>query len=611
MKSPGTIKTAVSAIFERHSLLCSAAVLLISALGTTVLSLALAIGTYDVQQFFGYFTHPLILLLNYLPVLLLQIILVAAFKRHSVAFFLTSTLILLPSIGNFFKIKTRFEPFTFADMGSVFAGLEVANKYQLNLNSRVLAAIVYLLLGSLVLALLSRFGLKVRSGAKRRLAVVLAALGLCVPLWFGVYANETLYMDNAYSNAYVGELTAQHNFIANGFVYPFLYSVSASADTAPEDYSEQAALELLGAYSNADIPAERRVNLFVLQLESFTDLRDLGFSCADPAAYAGLYRLKEESLSGMLIPNIIGGGTIETERSVLTGNFSSLSYNNLSGSYVHYLNDQGYVTTGGHPNKPDFYNRINVAEYLGFSEFLFNDYYNSCTGGKWNCDAEFLPEAFRLFREKCAAGEDVFSFNITLQGHGPYRLEDCNTEDRYCLDDSLSQSSRDTINAYLSLVSESQRILLDELEKLRKESYPVVVLVYGDHNPLFTDNAVYEECGIAYDMSSEDGFLRYYGTPYMIWANDSAKALLGRDFSGEGPTISPCYLMGLLFDELGWEGSAYMQFSRAVRETLPVIHRNGCYMENGVFTLQLSPQGEKTLQDYAYVQYYCKNKIGK
>ncbi len=611
MNTTGTNKTAVREIIERHSLLCNAAVILLSAFGTTVLSLALAIGTYDVHQFYGYFTHPFIFLLNLLPVLLLHMVLAAVFKRQAVAFFLSSALVLLPSIGNFFKIKFRFEPFTFADMGSVAAGLDVANKYTLDLNSRVLAAIAYILLGSFVLALLSHCGLKVRSSVKQRIAAVLISLGLCVPLWFRVYSNEKIYMDNAYSNAYIGELTAQHNFIANGFVYPFIYSISTSKDKAPDGYSENAALQLLAPYTDADIPAGSRVNLFILQLESFTDLGKMGFTCVDPAAYSGLHMLEEESVSGVLVPNIIGGGTIDTERSVLTGNFSFLSYNTSSGSYLHYLNDQGYVTTGGHPNKPDFYNRVNVAEYLGFSEYLFNDYYNSFTGGKWNCDAEFLPEAFRLFREKCAAGENVFSFNVSLQGHGPYLLEDCNTDDRYCLDDSLSQTSRDTLNAYLSLVSESQRILLDELEKLRSESYPAAVLVYGDHNPRFTDTAVYDECGIRFDMGSEDGFLRYYSTPYMIWANDAAKALLGNDFSGEGPTISPCYLMGLLFDELGWEGSAYMQFTSAMRKKLPVIHQSGCYIEDGDFVLQLSPQGEQALRDYEYVQYYCKNKLGK
>lgn len=592
-------------MIERYNIQLNAAALLLSALGTTVLSLALAIGTYDVHQFYGYFTNPFILLLNFIPVLLLQFLLLLVLKRQGAAFFLSSALVLLPSVGNFFKIKFRFEPFTFADMASIAAGLSVAENYQISLNSRVLAALLYILAGSLAFVILARFGLKPDFTVKVRATAGIVTLGLCLPLWFGVYSNERMYMDNAYSNAYIGELTAQHNFIANGFVYPFIYSISQSKDAAPEGYSEAAAIELLSGYKDEAIPDGRGLNIFVLQLESFTDLGKMGFK-VDPEAYAGLRRLEEESISGVLVPNVIGGGTINTERSVMTGNFSFLSYNKASNSYVRWFNDQGYVTTGGHPNKPDFYNRVNVAQYLGFSEYLFNDYYDPLTGGNWNCDAQFLPESFRLFRERCAAGEKVFAFNISLQGHGPYSIDDCNTEDRYCLDSSLSQSSQDSLNAYLSLVSETQGILLQELDKLRNESYPAVVLIYGDHNPLFTDNAVYAEAGISFDMSSEKGFMDYYSTPYMIWANEAAKELLGNDFTGTGPVISPGYLMGVLFEQLGWKGSAYMQFTESLREKLPVIHQNEYYFDGDSFSLQLSEQGEAALRDYEYVQYYCK-----
>lgn len=603
-----TASARVLNILRRHETLCNAVLLLLSALGTTVLSLALAIGTYDVEEFYGYFTNPSILLLNLIPVLLLQTLLLALFRSQCLAFFISAAFVLLPSIGNFFKIKFRFEPFTFADMDSIAAGMSVANNYDISLNSRVLAAILYIAAGSLALLLISRLAVKLSLRVKQRLLIGLVSLGLCVPLWFGVYSNENMYMKNANRNAYIGTLTAQHNFIANGFVYPFIYSIAQSKTAAPEGYSEAAAQELIGDYSDRDIPDERRVNIFVLQLESFTDLSKMGFGCVDPEAYAGLRQLEEECMTGVLVPNVIGGGTINTERSVLTGNFSFLPYSKASNSYVRYFNDQGYVTTGGHPNRPDFYNRVNVAEYLGFSEYLFNEYYNPLTGGEWNCDAQFLPESFRLFREKCQAGEDVFSFNITLQGHGPYSIDDCNTEDRYCLDGSLSQSSQDVLNAYLSLVSETQQILLQELDKLRNETYPVLVLIYGDHNPLFTDNAVYDECGVGFDTNSEEGFMRYYSTPYLIWANERAKEVLDNDFKGPGPVISPGYLMAVLFEELGWEGSAYMQFTDAMMEKLPVVHQNEYYIEDSGFTLQLSEQGEETLRDYEFVQYYFKNK---
>lgn len=39
--------------------------------------------------------------------------------------------------------------------------------------------------------------------------------------------------------------------------------------------------------------------------------------------------------------------------------------------------------------------------------------------------------------------------------------------------------------------------------------------------------------GINIDQSTLEGLLNYYTTPYVIWANDAAKAKLGVDFHGK------------------------------------------------------------------------------
>ncbi len=577
------------------------AALLLGSLGTTVLSLALAIGTYDPGEFIGYFTHPVILLLNWLPVLALQTLLYCAFNRHWPAFLLTAVPVLLASAGDFYKIKFRFEPFTFQDMDSVGAGLRVAGDYPLSLNSRVLAALLYALLGTVLLALLFRD----RMGKRFRLTAAALSLAAAAGLWFGVYRSEEIYRSTALQNDYIGNLTEQENFIANGFVYPFLHSISARTDQPPEDYDPEAARELLASFRDEDIPEDRAVNLLVLQLESFTDLEAMGFADVAPGTYDVLHRLQEESLSGTLVANVIGGGTIRTERCVLTGGLDMPVVGKDCSSYVRYFNDQGYFTTGSHPNRPDFYNRVNVADYLGFAEYLFSDnHYGELTGGRRHCDDVFLPEVFRLFREHAADGERVFSFNVSLQGHGPYRPEEVNYQGTYWQAEGLSPELWESVNAYLALVAETQDLLWEQLEALRSDPVPAVVLIYGDHNPLFGDMADYRECGLSFSLDREEDFVRYYGAPYMIWANDAAKEQLGSEFLGEGPTVSPGYLMNLLFDALGWPGSAYLQYVGTVMERLPVVSSNGAYVEDGVFSDRLSPAGEALLREFRSVQYY-------
>ena len=157
----------------------------------------------------------------------------------------------------------------------------------------------------------------------------------------------------------------------------------------------------------------------------------------------------------------------------------------------------------------------------------------------------------------------------------------------------------------------SREDIVDLVEYFRQEEEPVVLLFYGDHNPWLGDgNSVYEALGLNLDLSTEEGFYNYYSTRYLFWANDAAKACLGQDFQGEGPTISPNYLMTLLFDLCGWEGSAYLQVTREVMAQIPVSNTaTGLYVEDGTLTDQLSPEGEDLMTRFRQLQYYYRKNF--
>ena len=572
---------------------------------TCVFSQNFAIGVYDWGTFFGYFRHPLIFLLNWIPIFLLQLLLYCLVSRQWFAYLLSAVLILVPSVGNFFKIKFRDEPFTFRDMSSIRAGLSVAGSYDVSLNTRILAAIVCTLIGVLLMMFLVRG--RMRRGGRRALAL-LALLSLA-PLWLRVYSNDELYYRTAEQNLVLETWSGQEYFIANGFTYPFLHSITESRDLPPEGYDADEAAASLAAYADGVIPADRRVNVLVLQLESFTDFEKLGLSGITPETYSSLRILQDESLCGTLIANVIGGGTIDTERCFLTGSSALQNIYGAFPSFVRWFNDQGYVTTGSHPNRAFFYNRANVAEYLGFSEYLFLDnHFAEVTGGEWRCDGTYLPEVFRLFRERTHAGEQVFSFNVTLQGHGPYNTEGFDTEEICWPGEGCSERTRYAVNNYLSLIAETQRVLLRELDTLRSDPEPAVVLLYGDHDP-WLEQEVYDELGIVFDLSTEQGMRDYYGTPYLIWANDTARAQLGDYFLGDGPTVSPGCLMGFLFEKLGWRGPAFMQMGDALRARMPVFNSNGYYLFDGAFTRSLPDEGKELLHQYDCAQFYLRQTV--
>ena len=103
--------------------------------------------------------------------------------------------------------------------------------------------------------------------------------------------------------------------------------------------------------------------------------------------------------------------------------------------------------------------------------------------------------------------------------------------------------------------------------------------------------------------------MNYYSTRYLIWANDAAKELTGSEFIGEGPDISPCYLMGELFTLLGWDGPAYMKYMNDTASVLPVININGFYLEDGQVVDSLEGEALSALERTDFVQFYLRKNF--
>ena len=578
-------------------------VFLLSSAALCALSLNFAIGTHEWESYIGYFKHPLIFLLNWLPVLFVQVICCALVNRQWLSFLITSIITLIPAIGNFFKLKFRNEPFTFLDISSVRAGLMIAGNYNISMNTRILVSILCVIAGTVFLLIFARRKIKI----KVRISL-LVLVGCAVwPLWKYVYSSDELDEKVAYSNYVMITLDSRELYIASGFQYPFIHSITESAEKPPADYTEDKALSLLSDYTAEKIPEDNKVNILILQLESFSDLEAMGIDGISEEVYSNWRTLEKQSCNGLLIPNIIGGGTINTERCLLAGTNKMLEYKKPSYSYVRYFKEEGYYCIGTHPNVPFFYSRQAVMDYLGFDDFYFlGDHFEDIAHGDERCDDRYLPEVFQIFKTLSADNNTVFSFNITMQGHSPYNEESLDRNEIYWNGFEVSDQTFNSLNNYLSLITETQQLLLRELEKLDEESFPAVVLIYGDHKPWFGMDA-YKELGISFDLNTEKGMLDYLSTPYIIWANESAKEVLQNDFQGSGETVSPGYLMNVLFEQLNYKGPAFMQYTDSLKVHIPVISAMDCYVEEEQYCRELSQNGKTLYNDYSIVQYYLYN----
>ena len=568
------------------------------------LSMFFAYGDYTDMLMKSYFTVPLIPVLNLVPVVLLVFLLWLLLGRAWLAFFLSSLVVWGLSLGNYYLLRFRDDPLMFEDVRNVATAAAFTGDYDMTPDLRIWFGLGCILLGTVLLFLFVRGVPK----AKTRMALFLLGAALCVPLSFA-YGDDNLYSSKTQNLTYINRWSSTQVYISKGFVYPFLHSITEGSIKPPKGYDGQETAALLAAYEDQDIPEEEKVDIITLQLEAFADFSRLeGVEGIDwEQAYGVYHGIEAESYTGNLVTNIFAGGTIDTERAFLTGYAHQWNYRTDTNSYGWYFADQGYTLTGSHPSYDWFYNRKNVNPYLGIPTYYFyENRYTQLYNAGMAPDEILLPDIFDLYVEnRDGSGAPYFSFNVTYQGHGPYSATDVWRGNHYT-DGRYSTETTNIVDNYLGSVADTANQLRAMLDAFAAEERPVVVVAFGDHVPWLGDgNSAYHELGVDFDTSEKEGFYNYYATLYFIWANDAAKRALGNDFIGEGPDVSSCFLMNLLFEQCGWQGNAFMQATEAVRQELPVLTSLGRYVgKDGELVETPDEAGQAALETYRALEYY-------
>ena len=550
--------------------------------------------------FFNYFKHPHILALNLLPPILLVLLFWFLFGRAGAAFGTAAGIVLGFSVANFYKIQLRDDPLLAIDLTTVGEAGDILSRYQLTFHWKIGVTIFAVVFG----LLFAHFLMRGRPPGRRVRAIGAAAVLVCGAACAPLYANDTLYDKQVAGTELIDIWSDMQVYVSKGFVYPFLHSIPDAFPHPPEGYDEGQAQALLGAYEDGTIEADEQVNIISIMLEAYMDLsvfENDRFQLSQDL-YAPLHELQAECVSGPLVTNIFAGGTKDTEQGFLTGYTDPGTYRSPVNTYVWYLRSQGYTTEGFHPGGGWFYNRKNVNEYFGFERYLFVEDFEV----EDRSDEFFFAELKEMWesRDKSAP---YFNYSLSFQNHGGYDTTSTG-EVSYVVQGELSDETYNMLNNYLTGVADTTQRLADLADYFRDCEEPVVLVFFGDHMPwMGNGNSGYTDMGLNLDLGDQEGFMNYYSTRYYIWANDAAKAVTGNDFVGEGEAISPCFLMSKVFDLCGWEGPAYMQAMRPISQRLPVIQSLGNYMEGGVITQTLSPEGAELAADFSSLEYYWQN----
>ncbi len=573
------------------------------------ITLKFAYAAYPSEVFLGYLASPMLVVCNLLPAIWLVFFLYAVCGRGWIAFLLGGAAALALSLGNFFKLLYRDDPLIFEDLlilreAGLMAG---GDYYDIFIDKRIALALACLAAGTLVLAVFARGAAR---GWKKRLALLLAAVigGAVV---FDICCDEDLY-NSVQNYSSLNEWNQTQNYIAHGCLYPFVYSIGESVFSLPEGYTKKQAQQLLSAYADADIPEGKKVNLITIMREAYVDFSRYGIAGLDVSGYGLYHALQAESCTGTLLTNIFAGGTIDSERSFLTGIGDYHNFRTNTNSYLWYLRSQGYTVEGSHPYYSWFYNRDELNPCIGFERYRFlEDDYETLSDAFYVPDSVLFSEIYSDFVKNKATGKPYFSFNLNMQSHGPYYTDESISDKPY-LTGNYTQECKNAMDNYMYEIMDSDRQLMTLVEQLRADDDPVVLVVFTDHLPWMGDgNIFYDEMGLDVDIDAKESFRTRFETDYLIWANDAAKAALGRDFIGTGPTVSPHYLMNLVFDQCGWEGPAYLQAMGDLMKTLPVITSNDFLMvDQQLLTVdELSDEQRAAYRDFLYLQHYWRNEF--
>lgn len=561
--------------------------------------------------FRSYFHHPALLGLNLLPPVLLIWLFYFLTRRGWGAFLGSFLPCVAVAMVNYFKIRLRSDPFLAADLTLISEAGGIVGNYSLDVDW-----LTWLTLGALLAGLLFSVLLIPkwpRRGWGRAFAAASCA-AVCAVSCASLFTNSDLYQSTDNSE-YINPWSDVEVFVSKGCLYPFLYSMRDMFPAPPPGYDGAQAQALLGAFSDADIPADKQVSVMGIMLEAFCDLTDFDFMADHPDAarvYDPWHALAEQGVSGRLLTNIFAGGTVDSEWGFLSGYSQHDDFRRDTDSYVWYLRDQGYQTFFSHPGYGWFYNRQNVNDYLGFQDSWFTEnHYGALvdpTSAIYHSDDILVRELLSQLTQRTEEGP-CFSFSVSYQNHGPYESAySAGVEYFTPANSGMAAESCHIWNNYLRGVDSTIQAMVQLTQGLEELDRPVVLVLFGDHKPWGGNgNSAYADMGLTFDLGTLQGFYDYYATPYLIWANSAAKEVLDSDFTGSGGDFSPCFLMPKVFDLCGWTGPGFMQLARQVREITPLVHERGLYLSGGQITDAL-PQGQQDFVDrFLWAEYWREN----
>ena len=470
--------------------------------------------------------------------------------------------LLLISVVNYYLVQSRGTELNPFDLLGTRTAMNVLSSYHIALTVHICYVIAFYVLLLFFM-----------SGISAQKSVHMGRYRLCV---LGLTILTTFIARTAVSTVPIHLWINEPSVTRNGYLLNFLAQLNSETVPKPEDYSADVIRQIERDYSApSDVP-ELLPNIVVIMNESLADLRVFGELETDQPVMPFLDSLSENTIKGMALSSVYGGKTPNSEFEFLLGdsmaflNPAEIPFMHLLKtpcySLARYLAGFGYESYATHPENGANWDRDRVYPHLGFDRIEFlEDYEDLETIYYFATDKSMYAHLMQRYQEAAERENPQFFFAVTVQNHGDYNKPD--------FPPSLSVKGFENreVNTYLSLVHESDRAFEELIRFFGQQDEPVIVLLYGDHQPSMPDSFL--EWLNKGSLDSLDKLELKYEIPYWIWANFDIE-------EREEDLTSINYLSSILLDAAGLPLSPYNAFLKQTRQTIPALNAYGYYSQS-------------------------------
>ena len=501
--------------------------------------------------------------------------------------------------ANYFVSTFRGTPILPWDFSALNTAAAVADSYELSLTWRLCVGIALLLLLAWMLRGQYRKGrFRLRREDLRHRSIVLIAGLLCLipiayPQFYGLFGVKTDVWD---------QLGA---YQTGGAAAEFLRNTEFMEVDQPDNSTPENIAAIVNTVSDDPMPAvsAEHPNVLAIMNESWADFEDFGNITLSESVIDYISSLPN-AIFGHAYTSVFGAGTSTSEFEFLTGNSmnflpsGSIPYQQYilgpSDSLATLLKGCGYETRAFHPGERTSWQRSTAYPRLGFDSFKCGedmDVPQTEEHGYVSDDSDFEQIIWEF--EHKDENTPLFLFNVTIQNHGSYTVEDYPAEVQIADEPGVYPKAEQ----YLTLANKTDEAFRKLVEYFSAQTEPTIVVMFGDHQPSVEQEFLDKAYGVTQDEMNMAQYMGRFKVPFVIWAN--------YPLTGEAPEITSLnFLAQYVLRNAGIETSAYGKYLWDLQKTIPAMTFAGYFDSEGnayshLDTTALTP----LIEDYGRVQY--------